>query len=257
MTSAIALKPSRHNSRISDAEWQVRVDLAACYRLIALYGWDDIIFSHITARVPDSDHSFLINPYGQMFEEITASSLVRIDKDGNKIDDSPHEVNPAGFVVHSAVHLAREDAMCVIHLHSADGVAVSSMEEGLIPLNQRSMCSTGDIAYHEFEGPALRDDERVRMQQNLGTRNRMILRNHGTLALAPTVPEAFMRMYFLEMGCTAQVRAMSGKLHMPSAESRLRTEDAGTNPRSQHLFVDLAWPALLRKLDRRDPSYRN
>jgi len=131
------------------------------------------------------------------------------------------------------------------------------MAEGLIPLNQRSMCSTGDVAYHEFEGPALRDEERVRMQANLGTKNRMILRNHGTLSLGPTVPEAFMRMYFLEMGCTAQVRAMAGTLHMPSAESRARTEDAGTNPRSKHLFVDLAWPALLRKLDRMDPSYRN
>ena len=248
---------SKRPASISEPEWQVRVDLAACYRLCALYGWDDIIFSHITARLPGGGHRFLINPYGMMFEEITASSLVPVDEHGNKIDDSPWEVNPAGFVVHSAVHLAREDAMCVIHLHSADGVAVSSMAEGLLPINQRALNSYGDLAYHDFEGVADQLDERQRLQRDLGTKNRMILRNHGTIAVGPTIAETFLRMYFLEQACTAQVKALAGgmKTYPLSKELIEKNRNMGVNDRVKHLYCDLAWPALLRKLDRLDRSY--
>ncbi|MCH1568087.1 MAG: class II aldolase/adducin family protein [Alphaproteobacteria bacterium] len=241
---------------VSAEEWQLRVDLAATYRLVAMYGWDDMIFTHISVRVPGPEHHFLINPYGMLFEEITASSLVKVDLEGNIVMDSPYFVNPAGFTIHSAVHMAREDAHCVLHLHTDDGVAVSAQDEGLMPLSQFSMLVLPHLAYHGYEGVALNHDERERLVADLGNKNAMMLRNHGTLAVGETCGLAFMAIYFLERACSTQVRALTSKPHMPSQEA-IDTVDE----QSASLFepgVDaLAWPALLRKLDRTDPSFRD
>tara|TARA_B110000971_G_C20011388_1_gene501725 strand:- start:918 stop:1682 length:765 start_codon:yes stop_codon:yes gene_type:complete len=241
---------------VSAEEWQLRVDLAATYRLVAMYGWDDMIFTHISVRVPGPEHHFLINPYGMLFEEITASSLVKIDLEGNIVMDSPYFVNPAGFTIHSAIHSAREDAQCVLHLHTDDGMAVASQEEGLMPLSQMAMLVGSHLAYHDYEGVALDLDERERLIADIGDSKVMLLRNHGTLAVGETCGLAFMAIYFLERACTAQVRTLSGTPNMPSAQA-IET----VNSQSASLFqpgVDaLAWPALLRKLDRMDPSFRN
>ena len=203
--SASTLRP-----RVSDAEWQQRVDLAACYRLVALFGWDDLIFTHISARVPGPEHHFLINPYGFMFDEITASSLVKVDVHGNKLDDTPHDINPAGFTIHSAVHTARDDAICVLHLHSANGVAVSAQEAGVLPLSQHSIFVLSSLAYHDYEGVALVEDEKPRLLRDLGDRRCLMLRNHGLLTVGRSVAEAFVAMYFFETTCRMQVAAMSG-----------------------------------------------
>lgn len=241
---------------VSAEEWQLRVDLAATYRLVAMYGWDDMIFTHISVRVPGPEHHFLINPYGMLFEEITASSLVKIDLEGNIVMDSPYFVNPAGFTIHSAIHSAREDAQCVLHLHTDDGMAVASQEEGLMPLSQMAMLVRSHLAYHDYEGVALDLDERERLIADIGDSKVMLLRNHGTLAVGETCGLAFMAIYFLERACTAQVRTLSGTPNMPSAQA-IET----VNGQSASLFqpgVDaLAWPALLRKLDRMDPSFRD
>jgi ribulose-5-phosphate 4-epimerase/fuculose-1-phosphate aldolase len=244
--------------KVCAEEWQVRVDLAATYRLVAHYGWDDMIFTHISARVPGPEHHFLINPYGLLFEEITASSLVKIDLDGNKIDDTPYPVNQAGFTIHSALHMNRDDAHCVIHLHSTDGVAVSAQAEGLMPLDQHAMAITADIAYHDYEGIALDLDERGRLVHDVGDKNLMILRNHGTLAIGKSCADAFLRMYFLERACSMQVRAMSGgaRLNRPNQGVPEKTAAQGA-PGFEGFLGALAWPALLRKLDRIDPGYRN
>ena len=168
---------------VSEEEWQLRVDLAATYRLVAMHGWDDMIFTHISVRVPGPVHHFLINPYGMLFEEITASSLVKIDLAGNIVMDSPYFVNPAGFTIHSAIHSAREDAQCVLHLHTDDGVAVSAQKDGLQPITQQSMLLASQLAYHDYEGVALDLDERERLIQDIGDKKLMVLRNHGTLAV--------------------------------------------------------------------------
>lgn len=244
----------------SAAERQARVDLAACYRLVAHYGWDDLIFTHISARVPGTDDQFLINPFGMLFEEITASSLVKIDLAGNKLDDSPFPVNPAGFTIHSAVHQVRHDAHCVIHVHTLDGTAVSTHPEGLLPLNQTAMLVRDDLAYHEYEGVAVDHDERPRLQRDLGNKNLMLLWNHGTLTLGPTVAEAFMRMYFLERACSMQVRTLSGsqgRYHTAMPGVPEKTAAQGNHPEmSKAMANQLAWPVLLRMLDRKDPSFR-
>lgn len=239
-------------------EAQIRRDLAACYRLMALHGWDDQVATHISARLP-GEHVFLINPFGLLFEEVTASSLVKINADGDILEPTPYRVNRAGFVAHSAVHLAREDAGCVIHLHTRDGVAVSMIEDGLLPLNQSAMLVAKDIAFHEYEGVFNELEERKRLAANLGDKNLMLLRNHGTLALGRTVAEAFMRMYFLEWSCTVQVKAMSmGRpLHEPSPEAIDMVSRGGRGPRMAAFADELLWPAMLRKLDRLDPSYKD
>ena len=193
-------------SGMTDAEWNQRVNLAACYRLVALYGWDDLVDTHISARVPGPDHHFLINPYGLMFEEITASSLVKVDLHGNQLSESEYSINPAGFTIHSAIHEVREDAGCVLHLHTPDGTAVASCMEGLLPMNQTAQFVTHDLAYHDYEGVALDHDERPRLQKDLGNKNHMLLRNHGTLTVGRSVASAFERMYHLERACTMQVR---------------------------------------------------
>src|ERR1700761_1704591 len=193
-------------SGMTDAEWEQRVNLAACYRLIAHYGWDDLVDTHISARVPGPEHHFLINPYGLMFDEITASSLVKVDLDGNQLTKSDYSINPAGFPIHSAIHEVREDAGCVLHLHTPDGTAVATSKEGLLPLNQTAQLVLPDLAYHDYEGVALDLDERPRLQRDLGPKNIMLLHNHGTLTVGRACGEAFLRMYFLERACTMQVR---------------------------------------------------
>jgi ribulose-5-phosphate 4-epimerase/fuculose-1-phosphate aldolase len=241
-----------------DREWALRVDLAAAYRLVALFGWDDLIFTHISVRLPGPEHRFLINPYGMLFEEITASSLVKVDLSGQIIDATHYIVNPAGFTIHSAVHEVRKDAVCVMHLHTVDGTAVSTLREGLLPLNQTSQLVTGDLAYHDYEGLALESEQRPMLQQDLGNHSAMLLRNHGTLTVGKTVAEAFVRMYFLERACTMQVRTLSQcgrELYQTAVsviEKNKRHALAGFNPVAQHLV----WPALIRKLDRMSACYK-
>ena len=244
-------------SRVSEAEWLQRVDLAAAYRLVALYGWDDVIFTHISARVPGPYHHFLINPYGTTFDEITASSLVKVDLDGNKLAGGA-DINPAGFVIHSAVHAARDDAQCVLHVHSVNGVAVSAQAEGLRPLSQHSIFVLASLAYHDYEGFAIEDDEKPRLVRDLGAKRFLMLRNHGLLTVGRSVAEAFVAMYFFEASCMIQVRAQAGGgrlLEIPKGivEGAEKTWDVVTRGAGG----GLAWPALLRKLDRIDPSYRD
>lgn len=244
---------------IPPEERAVREDLAAAYRLVAHYGWDDLIFTHLSARVPGPEHHFLINPYGMLFEEITASSLVKVDADGAKVDDSPYPVNPAGFTIHSAVHEAREDALSVMHLHTVDGTAVSCMDGGLLPQNQTAMAVCADLATHEYEGIALDHAERPRLQQDLGGHNFMLLWNHGTLTCGRTVGEAFVRMYLLERACSMQVRFMTGPgIHRAPDGIAEKVGGQVANPEFGSIVIEqLAWPALRRKLDRTDPSYKD
>ena len=195
---------------MTEAEWATRVDLAAAYRLVHYYGWTDMIFTHLSARVPGPEDHFLINPFGLLFDEICASNLVKIDVEGNIILENGYDVNPAGFCIHSAIHMAREDALSVMHLHTPDGVAVSSMKCGLLPLTQTAMTICNEVAYHEYEGIALNLDERARLVQDIGNKKLMILRNHGTLATGSSIPECFMLLYNIERSCSMQVRAMIG-----------------------------------------------
>jgi ribulose-5-phosphate 4-epimerase/fuculose-1-phosphate aldolase len=246
--------PSRRDT-VGAQEWQVRVDLAAAYRLVALFGWDDLVFTHISARVPGHDGQFLINPYGFMFEEITASSLVKVDLDGRKLDDSAWPVNPAGFTIHSAVHAARHDAQCVLHTHTLNGVAVSAMACGVLPLSQQSIFVLSSLGVHDYEGVALRDDEKARLVADLGAHDHLLLRNHGLLTCGPSVADAFLAMYLFESVCAIQVRAMAaGELTRidPSIVATARQQAAQV---TRGLGGALAWPGLLRRLDRRSPGY--
>jgi ribulose-5-phosphate 4-epimerase/fuculose-1-phosphate aldolase len=244
-------------STVTREEWEQRVALAACYRLVALYGWDDLIFTHISARVPGPEHHFLINPYGWLFDEITASSLVKVDLDGRKVGASPHEINPAGFTIHSAIHAARDDAHCVLHVHSVNGVAVSAQKDGLLPLSQHAMFALSSLAYHDYEGVALEDDEKPRLVRDLGDRRSLILRNHGLLTVGRTVAEAFVAMYFLEAACMMQVRAQAGGGPLVRIGPRIVDGAEAQWQRVTHgAGGGLAWPALLRKLDRLDPAFR-
>lgn len=244
--------------KVSTEEWKQRVDLAALYRIFAVYGWDDLIFTHISARVPGPGHHFLINPYGVLFEEITASSLVKIDTEGNKVEESPYPVNPAGFTIHSALHMNREDAHCVIHLHTVDGVAVASQECGLLPITQHSQSVCGDLAYHDYEGIALELGERERIVADIGDKHVMLLRNHGTLTIGKTCADAFMRMYYLEKACSMQVRALAGGMKPYAVNQGVAERNAEiTNAAFDGPLSALAWPAVLRKLDRMDTSYKH
>jgi ribulose-5-phosphate 4-epimerase/fuculose-1-phosphate aldolase len=241
-----------------ESERQARVDLAACYRLVALYGWDDLIFTHISVRVPGPEHHFLINPYGMLFEEITASSLVKIDLDGRKVEDSPFEVNPAGFNIHSAIHAAREDAKCVLHLHSLDGIAVSAQPDGLLPLSQQSIFVLASLAYHDYEGVALNADERPRLVRDLGDKNFLMLRNHGLITVADNVPDAFLFMYLFQAACKVQIRAQAGGPKLIAIDPRIIAgATAQAKQATRGLGGALAWPALLRKLERLDPGFRS
>ena len=246
------------NPTMRPDEWQLRVDLAACYRLIADYGWDDLVFTHVSARVPGPEHHFLINPYGMMFEEITASSLVKVDLHGNKVEDSPYPVNPAGFTIHSAVHAAREDAKCVLHIHSLDGIAVSAQKGGVLPLSQQSIFVLASLGYHDYEGVALNEDEKPRLVRDLGTNTFLMLRNHGLLTVGPTIPDAFLAMYVFESTCRIQVRAQAGGGELIPVDPRIVAgAKAQAAQVTRGLGGALAWPGLLRRLDRVDPSYRS
>jgi ribulose-5-phosphate 4-epimerase/fuculose-1-phosphate aldolase len=243
--------------QVSEEEWQVRVDLAAAYRLVAYYGWDDLIFTHLSCRVPGPEHHFLINPYGMMFEEITASSLVKINLEGQTVMSSPYFINPAGFTIHSAVHAAREDALCVIHLHTEHGIAVSAQKDGLLPVSQQSLFALASLAYHDYEGLALNEDEKSRLVADLGNKTAMILRNHGLLTVGKTPAEAFLAMYILDSACRIQILAQSGGgavLTVP--DPIIKTVAAQLNAVTVGQGAQLAWPGLLRKLERMDPSYR-
>lgn len=243
---------------VSAEEWKARVDLAAMYRLVALYGWEDMIFTHISHRVPGPDHHFLINPYGWFFDEITASSLVKVDLEGNIVQETENFINPAGFTIHSAIHAAREDAAVVMHLHSDDGVAVACQKEGLLPLSQTAMLVIHDLAYHDYEGVALDLGERERLVKDIGTKNSMLLPNHGTLTVGKTAAECFLRMFFLERACSMQVRALSaGRENVLLGTEEVQEVVKGqSNPEGTSVVANkLAWPGLLRKLDRQLPGY--
>ena len=245
---------------VSEDEWKLRVNLAACYRLVAMYGWSDLIFTHISAKLPESvsgkDHHFLINPYGLMFDEITASSLLKIDLQGKQINESSFYVNHAGFVIHSTIHEARHDAVCVLHTHSRAGVAVSAQKEGLLPISQQSSLLLSSLAYHDYEGLAVHDDERDRLKADLGNNKYMILRNHGLLTVGCSVPDAFLAMYFLETSCQIQVSAQAGGTLSPVPQKVLDGVTTAVRvQQSKGSAADLAWPALLRRLDRLSPGY--
>jgi ribulose-5-phosphate 4-epimerase/fuculose-1-phosphate aldolase len=243
-------------NQVSAEEWTTRVDLAACYRLVAHLGWDDLVFTHISARVPGT-HDFLINPYGFMFEEITASSLVRVNLEGQKTLESPYDINPAGFTIHSAIHAAREDAGCVLHLHTMQGVAVSAQKAGLLPISQQATLVMLSLSYHDYEGLALNPDEKSRLQADLGDTRHMILRNHGLLTVGRVVADAFLSMFTLQRACEVQLLAQGNGaelINIPQVVldtvpefSRMVTRGAGSA---------LVWPALLRKMDRVDASYK-
>ncbi len=243
-------------TQVSADEWQTRVDLAATYRLVAHYGWSDLIFTHISARVPGEDDHFLINPYGMTFDEITASSLVKIDLDGKVALETEYAVNAAGFTIHSAVHANGHDNHCVIHTHSDDGVAVSAQKHGLLPLSQTAMTVLGDLAYHDYEGIALDLDERERLVRDLGPHHYMILRNHGLLTTGGNCAEAFLRLFFLERACTMQIKALSGGTALNMPNQGVPEKVAGQAAMAGGWPAKLSWPALLRTLDRIDPSFR-
>jgi ribulose-5-phosphate 4-epimerase/fuculose-1-phosphate aldolase len=242
--------------KVSEAEWAIRVDLAAAYRMVAHYGWDDLIFTHLSARVPGAEHHFLLNPYQLMFEEVTASSLVKVDAAGNPVEPTPFITNPAGFTIHSAIHMAREDAAAVMHLHTPAGQAVSAHAEGLLPLTQTAMLVRGDVAFHEYEGVAVDLGERERLVANLGDKGAMLLRNHGTLAVGKSVGECFVKLYFLERACQSQVMALAAgdNLNNPPQGSPEVTAEQGAAGLSVAANL-LAWPALKRKAYRLDPGF--
>ncbi|QJR09941.1 L-fuculose phosphate aldolase [Usitatibacter rugosus] len=244
--------------QVSAAEWAVRTDLAAAYRLVAHFGWDDLVFTHLSARIPGPEHHFLINPYGMLFEEITASSLVKIDLAGKKVMASPFDINPAGFTIHSAVHEAREDAQCVMHLHTVDGVAVSCQKEGLRAISQQSLFPLSNLSYHGYEGLALNPEEKVRLVNDLGRNHFMILRNHGLLTCAPNVADAFLNMYILQKACEVQIRAQAGggdliPVPTPIIEGIRKSADIVMKQSGGMI----AWPALLRMLDRNNAGWRH
>ena len=243
--------------KVSEEEWRARVELAALYRLVALQGWDDMIFTHISARVRGPEHHFLINPYGLFFGEMTASALVKVDLDGKVVQETPYFINPAGFTIHSAIHAAREDAHYVMHLHTDQGVAVSAQPEGLLPISQHALIALPQVTYHEYEGIALNLDERERIVEDLGSKNLMILRNHGTLAVGATAAECWLGMFYLERACKQQVMALSvGRqqilLAPELAQQEVRNQVSGGN---RSMSAQLAWPGCLRQLDRSLPGY--
>ena len=240
--------------KVSEEEWGARVELAALYRLVALHGWDDMIYTHISARLPGPDHHFLINPYGLYFDEITASSLVKIDLEGNILQETGYFINPAGFTIHSAIHAARDDARFVMHLHTDQGVAVSAQKEGLLPLSQHALIILPRLAYHDYEGIALNHDERERLVADMGDKEVLLLRNHGTLAVGRTAADCWVNMFYLERSCLQQVMALSagreGLLIAPKA-----AQDEVRSQVSRGIGGSLAWPGALRRLDRHSPGY--
>jgi ribulose-5-phosphate 4-epimerase/fuculose-1-phosphate aldolase len=239
-------------------ERRLRTDLAACYRLVALFRWDDLVFTHISARLPGSAHHFLINPYGMLFDEITATSLVKVDAQGAKVTHSPYPVNPAGFVIHSAIHAARSDAGCVIHVHTPAGIAVSAQKAGLLPISQQATIALASLGYHDYEGIALKDEEKPRLVRDLGGSASLILRNHGLLTVGRTIADAFVNMFNLQRACEIQVLAQSGGSELTMVDGRIVSGvKANVEAVTKGGGGALAWPGLLRRLDRLDPSYKS
>jgi ribulose-5-phosphate 4-epimerase/fuculose-1-phosphate aldolase len=243
-------------AKVSESEWKIRIDLAACYRLVSHFGWDDLIYTHLSARLPGTDH-YLVNAFGLAFDEVTASNLVKVDLEGNILDDSPFKINPAGFTIHSAVHQVRDDAHCVIHLHTNATIAVASQEAGLLPYSQYSMFSLSSLGYHQYEGLAVNDDERKRLQADLGTNNHLLLVNHGGLTVGPTVGDAFMRMYDLQRACEIQLLIQAS-----GQKATLVAQPILDNIFAQAKVVhtgstggQVTWPAMLRKAYKLDPSF--
>jgi ribulose-5-phosphate 4-epimerase/fuculose-1-phosphate aldolase len=256
MTIASRVSVPSVQDKVSAEEWQIRKDLAAAYRLFAMFGWDDIVFTHLSARVPGPEHHFLINPYGWLFDEMTASGLVKVDVQGKKVMDSPYEINPAGFTIHSAVHSARDDARCVMHAHSINGIAVSAQKDGLLPISQQSLFVLSSLGYHSYEGVALNEEEKPRLVRDLGNNAFLMLRNHGLLTVGPTVADAFLAMYFFEASCMIQVRAQAGggelvPIAMPILDGIRKQVQVVT----QNKGAGLSWPGLLRRLARRNPGW--
>jgi ribulose-5-phosphate 4-epimerase/fuculose-1-phosphate aldolase len=238
------------------SEWNLRVDLAAAYRLVAFYGWSDLVFTHISARIAGPEHHFLINPYGLMFDEITASSLIKVDQQGNKISESSFPVNPAGFTIHSCIHEARPDVGCVLHTHTRAGIAVSAQKCGVLPISQQSTFVIPQLAYHDYEGVALREDEKPRLQADLGKNNYLMLRNHGLLTCGATVASAFIAMYQFETTCQIQIAAQTGGELVMINPKIMENMPAVIEMVTKGQGSGIAWPALLRKLDRLDDSYK-
>ncbi len=243
-------------SQVSPQEWAIRCDLAACYRLVAMYGWSDLVFTHISAKLPGPEHHFLINPYGLMFDEITASSLVKVDKDCNKIIDSSYPVNPAGFIIHSAVHEARDDAGCVLHTHTRAGVAVSAQAAGVLPISQQSTFVLGSLAYHGYQGVAFRPEEKPSLQADLGSANYLMLHNHGLLTVGKTIADAFLHMYVFESTCQIQISAQAGGPLTQVEPSIVQGVAQAMKVQTGGLGGAFVWPSLIRKLERSDSSYK-
>jgi ribulose-5-phosphate 4-epimerase/fuculose-1-phosphate aldolase len=257
MATTYADPPARTSSAgaVDEVEWALRTDLAACYRLVALFGWDDLVATHISVRMPDNK-SFLINPFGKLFNELTPADMVKVDMDGNILSETEWAVNLPGFVIHSAIHAVRHDVICAMHLHTNDGIAVSTLKEGLLPLAQTSLVVFGDIAYHDFEGFASNYEERERLAADLGDKNLMFLRNHGTLALGESVAQAFTRMYYLENACAIQVKALGMNREIQPIDTGVVERTTSGKPLSGGFAEKLVWPAMLRKLDQVDPGWR-
>jgi ribulose-5-phosphate 4-epimerase/fuculose-1-phosphate aldolase len=241
---------------VSPEEWQLRCDLAACYRLVAHFGWTDLVFTHISARLPGDEHRFLINPYGLLFDEITASSLIVVDQSGNKLNDSAFSVNRAGFVIHSAIHALRDDIQCVLHTHTRAGVAVSAQRGGLLPISQQSTFVLSSLGYHDYEGVAVRDEERPRLQVDLGDSTFLMLRNHGLLTVGQSIPDTFLAMYFFESACQIQLAAQAGGELVTVDQAIIQGVEEVTKVQTDGLGGRFVWPALLRKLERLNSDYR-
>jgi ribulose-5-phosphate 4-epimerase/fuculose-1-phosphate aldolase len=245
------------SEQVSAEEWSVRQDLAALYRAVAMHGWDDSVFTHMTARVPGPDHHFLINPFGVLYESVTASNLVKLDLEGNKVIDTPHPINPAGYIIHSAIHEVREDALCVIHLHTRAGVAVSAQRQGLLPISQQASVVLGSLAYHDYEGIALNPDEKVRLQRDIGDKKTLILRNHGYLVAGASIADAWMATYALESACQIQIAAQSGGAELIMfGEDITKLNLSAVADATTGQAAQLAWAAMVDKITRKDPSFR-
>lgn len=256
MTATVTRHPSARPDSISAEEWQVRLDLAACYRLIHMFGMDDLIYTHISAAVPGPEEHFLINPFGLLYEEVTASNLVKVDIEGNIISDSDYGINPAGYVIHSCIHRENHEIGCVLHTHTVAGVGVSAQKDGLLPVSQTAMLFTDNVAYHDYEGIALREEEQARMLADMGDKKVMILRNHGLLTAGESISETFSLLAYLEKSCQLQIDAISGgrELQLPDPEV---CEHTAQQFDKFSPIGNRDWPGLLRKLDRIDPSFRD